>query len=420
MADFNNNQVITYYLKKLYSERRQKGDTYNARIYDRAASAISNHKLPIKTISDVNPIKGVGISVASRIEYVLDNLENIKKEMVQNDGKNVVNDNAISKRDRELLKKGNINQVIVNYLRKLSQTYREANDVYRSRAYSRAAIVIEKHPHQIKSGKDAQKIKGIGRGIGGKIDEIINTGKLSIVDENEVTELGKSQVIQQFLKIFGAGPVTAKKWYDMEYRTLDDLATKATLTKQHQIGLLYYDDLQLKIPRYEVTEIGDKVKTLVSSISNNLYIEICGSYRRGVKMLGDIDILITRRQLRSPKGYMKDIIKVLKEERLLVADLSMGDDKYMGICRIELKSPARRIDIRMIPRESWICALLYFTGSAELNKKMRLRAMELGFKLSEHGLFELRTSISRKINSEKMVFDILGMKYLDPTARNIT
>jgi DNA polymerase (family 10) len=38
--------------------------------------------------------------------------------------------------------------------------------------------------------------------------------------------------------------------------------------------------------------------------------------------------------------------------------------------------------------ESFPSALLYFTGSAELNKKMRQVAKEMGYKLSEYGLFK--------------------------------
>jgi hypothetical protein len=45
---------------------------------------------------------------------------------------------------------------------------------------------------------------------------------------------------------------------------------------------------------------------------------------------------------------------------------------YMGVCRLPPEANGsgthRRIDIRMIPRESWACALLYFTGSDHFNR----------------------------------------------------
>lgn len=48
---------------------------------------------------------------------------------------------------------------------------------------------------------------------------------------------------------------------------------------------------------------------------------------------------------------------------------------YMGVCRLPPEANGsgihRRIDIRMIPRESWACALLYFTGSDHFNRHGR-------------------------------------------------
>ena len=78
-------------------------------------------------------------------------------------------------------------------------------------------------------------------------------------------------------------------------------------------------------------------------------------------------------------------------------------------------NPVRRIDIRFIPYDSFFSALLYFTGSAELNKKMRQVAKEMGYKLSEYGLFKNDDAL--EINSEKDVFTLLKLPYLEPNER---
>ena len=60
----------------------------------------------------------------------------------------------------------------------------------------------------------------------------------------------------------------------------------------------------------------------------------------------------------------------------------------MGFCIIKQAGKknniARRIDIRFVPYDSYYSALLYFTGSAELNRKMRQIAKSMKLKLSDY------------------------------------
>ena len=54
----------------------------------------------------------------------------------------------------------------------------------------------------------------------------------------------------------------------------------------------------------------------------------------------------------------------------MIHDLLDGKTKYMGICKLNSKSKGRRMDIRFIPYESKVPAILYFTGSGNFNKFM--------------------------------------------------
>ena len=89
--------------------------------------------------------------------------------------------------------------------------------------------------------------------------------------------------------------------------------------------------------------------------------------------------------------------------------------KYMGFCKYK-NNPVRRIDIRYVPYDSYYTALLYFTGSKELNTKMRIKANELGYKLSEYNLID-KNKAKIKIKSEYDVFEKLKMEYLPPNLR---
>ena len=86
----------------------------------------------------------------------------------------------------------------------------------------------------------------------------------------------------------------------------------------------------------------------------------------------------------------------------------------MGFCKLKNKE-VRRIDIRFVPFQSYYSALLYFTGSYQLNQEMRQIAKKLGYKLNEYGLYKNKKLI--KVNSEKDIFDKLKMKYKEPKYR---
>jgi DNA polymerase/3'-5' exonuclease PolX len=125
------------------------------------------------------------------------------------------------------------------------------------------------------------------------------------------------------------------------------------------------------------------------------------------------------------ENYLENIITSLKEpikknndKPLLIDDLTeLGHTKYMGFIKYK-DNPPRRIDIRFIPYDSWYSALLYFTGSAQLNKQMRQIAKKKNLKLSEYGIFK-ENGKKIQVNSEEDVFKILDMKYLEPQQRDI-
>lgn len=425
----SNNQIIVYYLKKLIDENIDTNPDYNINSFRQAIDAIVRNDSEIKTILDANGILGISPKIMKYINQALNNIDDLRLAMLDSYGRLSINiKNRIMEPKTQIMTEYIIEEseepvdkgLIISYLVKLRDMYKAEGDIYRSRAYARSVSIIEKHQYKINSGDDALKIRGIGKGIAEKIDEIIKTGKLDIVDcaINNGKSNTETEVLSLFSGIFGVGPITAKKWYSEGYRSLDEIRCNAELTSQQRIGLMYYSDLQKKIPRMEIRTICDKIEMVLIEMSNNYHMTVCGSYRRGESESGDIDILITHKTGQY-EGQLEKIVKALREYNILISDLSLGETKYMGICRLSRAVPVRRIDIRMVPKESWITSLLYFTGSAELNKKMRLRAMELKYKLNEHGLYNLELGKQVPINSEKQVFDILGITYLDPIERNL-
>ena len=166
--------------------------------------------------------------------------------------------------------------------------------------------------------------------------------------------------------------------------------------------------------------------------------EVCGSYRREKSTSGDIDVLVsklgtntntntntnTKDTKEGDKNHLEIFVNKLKEKiktnadkPLLIDDITdkSFETKYMGFAQYK-ENPVRRIDIRYVPYDSYYSALLYFTGSADLNKMMRNVAKSRGLKLSEYGLFKT-DGTKLKIKSEEDFFKALDMDYIEPKLR---
>jgi DNA polymerase beta len=235
--------------------------------------------------------------------------------------------------------------------------------------------------------------------------------------------------------VTGIGEANAKKFADLGVTSVADLIQKVSkgqikVTHHMQVGLQYYTDIQTKIPYNEVAQLAQTMKTAIKSVYSGLLVEVCGSHRRQKAMSGDIDVLITNPLIKSEDDliksqthYLKNIVAGLKSVGFLVADLtSQGDTKYMGVCLHPDVKIGRRIDIRFVAYDSYYPALLYFTGSMLTNKLMRTIALEKGYTLNEYGIYQYKSGVKGEkinVNSEQEIFEILGIKYLSPTEREI-
>ena len=177
--------------------------------------------------------------------------------------------------------------------------------------------------------------------------------------------------------------------------------------------------MNLRIPIVE----GRKHLKVFNKILNNLYkdieFEFVGSYRRKNKDMGDIDILI-----KDTKGLvLKDIIKQLEAESYIIESLALGNNKFMGLCKLSPELPARRIDILIADPSHYYFALLYFTGSYSFNIYMLKIALKKGLSLSEYGFKDLKDNSKNIIDttdiihSEEDIFKYLDMEYVEPHKR---
>lgn len=304
----------------------------------------------------------------------------------------------------------------------------ETTNAFRYRQINNVLTIIKKYNKKIKRGDDLKDIKGIGKGSIKRIDEILNNGYLKEIHINNQDDKNM-KYIKNLESVIGIGTKKASELViKYNIKTVDDLIKnhlqkKIKLNEKILLGLKYYKKCKTNIPRSEITKIDSYLQKKITSVDLKLFGIICGSYRRLKNKSGDIDLLIvhpsvkTLKKLKSYKiNYLHLLIKSLKDDKFIVDDMTDKNpiNKYMGFCKYK-SNPIRRIDIRYIPYESYYPALLYFTGSGNFNKVMRMKAIKLGYKLNEYGIYKNDKRI--KIKSEKDIFDELGMEYIKPENR---
>ncbi|EAW22824.1 DNA-directed DNA polymerase IV [Aspergillus fischeri NRRL 181] len=265
-----------------------------------------------------------------------------------------------------------------------------------------------------------------------KIEEIVFTNRLRRLENANNTP--EDLVLQEFLGVYGAGISQASRWIAQGYRSLDDLKTKASLTKSQRIGVEHYHDFAQRIPRREVEAHGEIVRKAVQKADPGMQVIIGGSYRRGASDSGDIDLLITKGDatIEQITAMMMDtVIPRLFQDGFLqvsLASTSRSDgSKWHGASVLPGSKIWRRIDLLFVPGSEIGAALIYFTGNDIFNRSMRLLASKKGMRLNQRGLYAdvLRGELRKKLSEgrlldgrdERRIFEILGVPWRPPEHR---
>lgn len=211
--------------------------------------------------------------------------------------------------------------------------------------------------------------------------------------------------------VYGIGTKKAndlKRFYNIRsVRTLRAYVKKIPdiVTDSQRIGLKYHNRIKSGLSYKDATK---HVNFIKKHIPRSIP---AGSYRREMKRVNDIDILIT--------GSLKNAINILKKKKYIIADLGYGETKFSGIAKLPRTNSTVRIDIIKTTKEEMPFTLLYFTGDFVQNINMRKKAKRMKYSLSQHGLKNLKTNkMVKGIKTEKDIFSFLRMKYKEPNERS--
>jgi len=333
-------------------------------------------------------------------------------------------------------KQENFNKALSDVFEQMAAAEKSRGDAHRAHAYAKAAGSLRRHPKRIESGAEARaELAGVGVKIAAKIDEILATGRLRQLEETRADK--QLEAIKLLSRVPGIGPVTARQLVEERgVRSLADLRQiGATLTRHQQIGLRYFEELELRVPRAEVAIFAALVAAEAQAEDPLFRVDLVGSFRRGLPESGDVDLLLThpdftvKKKAAGPSVILERLAGRLLAAGVLTDVIAQGEAQVMGVCRLPAAQgggaagPHRRIDIKLVPAESHACALLHYTGSGEFNRLMRVEAQKRHLKLSEYALRPVepggQEGAPLPVLREADVFEALGMPYREPEQRNV-
>lgn len=308
--------------------------------------------------------------------------------------------------------KKNFKYEIIQHLNDIKIYLLQIKQFYKVKAYSNVLTQLYGLKEPIYNYNDfINKIKA-GDRINAKVKELIETGKIKYEEEN--IKKDSAHDFREILNnIYGIGKAKSDELIAKGIKSLDDLhKNKHLLNDKQKIGLHYYNDLKERIPLDEFNLHKKLIEKKLNRI--NLTYEFVGSYRRGSRSMGDIDIII-----KENKNFnLIEYINYLQSIGYIIETLALGKHKFMGIVKIG-NNFARRFDILVAPENEYYYSLLYFTGSGDFNIGFRNYVKKnFNVSLSEHGI----KGLTRKppiINSEEDIFKLFNIPFLKPSERKV-
>jgi DNA polymerase (family 10) len=312
------------------------------------------------------------------------------------------------------------NPAIARILREIADLLEiKGENPFKIRAYRNCADTAANHPHELSLLDETglREIPGIGKDLAGRIREISQTGDTGFHREL-LAEFPAT--ILDLLSLQGVGPKTVATLYrDLGIRTLEDLekactdgrirALKGMGAKKEALILKALDERKRFAGRHLLSHAHDASTDLQSYLRERApgaIIEAVGSLRRGCDTCGDLDLLATG----APPTLMDDFI----EYRLVERVLGHGETKSSVLLQGGFQA-----DLRLVVPESRGAAMQYFTGSKAHNIALRDRAIGLGLKLNEYGLYRIDDDSRIAGEREEDIYAALGLEWVPPELREM-
>lgn len=358
------------------------------------------------------------------------------------------------------------NDAFIDQLKKIRTARDLTNDQIGVRAYSTSIASIAAYPYTITSPREIVALPGCDFKIASLWAEWKNNdGHIDAVEDAENDE--RLKVLRLFYEIWGVGPHTAREFYERGWRELDDIVEFGwnELSRVQQIGVKFYDEFQMKIPRPEVERIAKKVHEHAQRVREPSGVRTCivGGYRRGKLESGDVDVIVSHLDVDATLNIVTDIVASLVADGWITHELKTNLtstkrgqaalpvksttiagsgfdtlDKSMVVWQeqeegvqkgVKNSNPHRRVDIIIAPWDKVGCAVLGWSGGTTFQRDVRRYVRKTrGWKFDSSGIrdrstgefMDLEAAGGRSTSceeAERKVFAGIGLAWKEPWER---
>jgi len=300
-----------------------------------------------------------------------------------------------------------------------------AEDSFRIRSYRNGATAVEGYPERIVDIlRDPQRkvtdIPGIGKGLAHVLAEIAERGSCErrdlLLEKFPPTAL-------EFLKIQGLGPKSIALIFEhFRISTIDELerlCQEQKLRTLPRMGAKLEEKVLRSIAGYRqrtgryllsyAEAVAEELGEVLRQVPGVDAVTPAGSLRRGRETVGDLDLLVTGP---SATDALDKFVAYPRVEEVL----GHGENKASA----KVGREGLQVDVRALLPESFGAAMQYFTGSKDHNVAIRLRAVKMGLKLSEYGLFRVADDARVGGETEEGIYQALGLPWIPPELRENT
>jgi len=291
----------------------------------------------------------------------------------------------------------------------------------RYRSYEKAAELIDSLPESVeqlvKTPEKLTELPGIGDRMVEHLEEIVKTGDYAL---RKKLLKKYPETILQLLDLQSLGPKkVAFLWSQFKAGSVADvekLAKEGKLRdlagfgeKSEQNILKAVEVFKKSSGRFLISRGEEAALAIMAHIEKAgkgvESVTPAGSLRRGKETVGDLDLLVTLAPGHTKQKEVDALAAHILKFPGIDQTLAHGENKVSFTLEDGLQ-----VDVRMLEKENFGAALLYFTGSKEHNVALRGRANEMGWTLNEYELAVLEESDEKKEKSKSAGRETKGGK----------